>query len=120
MVISNYFFAIAINMENPRFAFFLFLIPVGTFIDAIPISIAGFGVGEGAYHWLFGSLGHSEKGAMTAFLMHLAKVLWALVGAVFYLTSRKAIERARERLRETEHPEDLIPEPSAGEGPQAL
>ena len=114
MVVSNYCFALALGMENARFIYFLFLIPVGTFIDAIPISIAGFGVGEGAYHWLFGSLGHKQNlGFMIALLMHICKVLWALVGAVFYLTGRKSIERARERLAETAHPEDIIPEPES-------
>jgi uncharacterized protein (TIRG00374 family) len=112
MVISNFCFALALGMENAQFIYFLFLIPVGTFIDAIPISIAGFGVGEGAYHWLFSSLGH-KLGAMVALLMHASKVLWALVGAVFYLTGRKSIERARERLAETAHPEDIIPEPES-------
>lgn len=114
MVVSNFCFAGALGMKDANFAFFLFLIPVGTFIDAAPVSIAGFGVGEGAYQWLFGSLGHAVNlGAMIALLMHLAKVLWALVGAVFYITSRKAIQRARERLAESAHPEDDIPEPSA-------
>jgi uncharacterized protein (TIRG00374 family) len=113
MVAANFCFALALGMDDARFIYFLFLIPVGTFIDAIPISIAGFGVGESAYDWLFGSLGLAVNlGAMIALLMHVAKVLWALVGAVFYLTSRKAIERARERIRQTEHPEDIIPEPS--------
>jgi hypothetical protein len=112
MVASNYCFALALGMEDARFHLFLFLIPVGTFIDAVPISIAGFGVGESAYQWLFGSLGHAVNlGAMIALLMHLAKILWAMVGAVFYLTSRKALERARQRLSETAHPEDIIPEP---------
>jgi uncharacterized protein (TIRG00374 family) len=118
MVVSNFCFALALGMENARFTYFLFLIPVGTFIDAIPISIAGFGVGEGAYHWLFGSLGY-KLGAMVALLMHACKVLWALVGAIFYVTSRKSIERARERLAETEHPEDIIPEPESGNSTSA-
>ncbi len=116
MVVSNFCFAIALDMPDPKFVFFLFLIPVGTFIDAVPITVAGFGVGESAYDWLFGSLSHAVNlGAMIALLMHLAKVLWALVGAIFYVTSRKAIERARRRLAETEHPEDIIPEPAGDE-----
>jgi hypothetical protein len=120
MVLANFCFAHALGMEDARFMYFLFLIPVGTFIDAIPISIAGIGVGEGAYTWLFGSLGaaRAQTGFMIAVLMHLAKILWALVGAIFYLTGRKAIERARQRLSEAQHPEDVIPEPdSAGEAP---
>ncbi len=120
MVVSNFCFALALGMENARFIYFLFLIPVGTFIDAIPISIAGFGVGEGAYHWLFGSLGNKVNlGFMIALLMHMSKVLWALVGAVFYVTGRKAIERARERIADTEHPEDIIPEPESGNSSSA-
>jgi hypothetical protein len=118
MVISNYCFALALGMKDARFVYFLFLIPVGTFIDAIPISIAGFGVGEGAYHWLFSSLGH-KLGAMVALLMHVSKMLWALVGAVFYVTGRKSIERARERLAEAQHPEDIIPEPESDDQPDA-
>ncbi len=114
MVISNYCFAAALGVKEISFIYFLFLIPVGTFIDAVPISIAGIGVGEGAYSWLFGSFGKANKGFMIAVLMHVVKILWALVGAVFYLTSRKAIERARKRLAETEHPEDIIPEPADG------
>lgn len=101
MVVSNYCFAFALGMKDARFAYFLFLIPVGTFIDAAPVSIGGLGVGESAYHWLFGSLGHAVNlGAMIALLMHLSKVLWALVGAIIYVTGRKAIERARKKTRQ--------------------
>ena len=114
MVVSNFCFAKALGMEDTRFVLFLFLIPVGTFIDAIPISIAGFGVGEGAYSWLFGSLGQAKLGAAIALLMHMSKVLWALFGSIFYLTGRKAIQRARARLAEAGHPEDIIPAPPAG------
>jgi uncharacterized protein (TIRG00374 family) len=113
MVIANFCFAHALGLKDIAFVYFLFLIPVGTFIDAIPISIAGIGVGEGAYRVLFGSMGAAQAGLMTAVLMHLAKILWALVGAVFYITGRKAIERARGRLAEAGHPEDVIPDPDA-------
>jgi uncharacterized protein (TIRG00374 family) len=113
MVLANFCFAHALGMKDIAFIYFLFLIPVGTFIDAIPISIAGIGVGEGAYRVLFGSMGAAQAGLMTAVLMHLAKILWALVGAVFYITGRKTVERARERLKETEHPENIIPEPDS-------
>jgi len=120
MIVSNFCFAHALGMTEARFVYFLFLIPVGTFIDAIPISIAGIGVGEKAYDWLFGSLGHSRNlGAEIALLMHASKVLWALVGAIFYITGRKTVERARERLKETEHPEDIIPEPESNAGSSA-
>ena len=118
MVVSNFCFALALDMKDAHFIYFLFLIPVGTFIDAVPISIAGIGVGEGAYSWLFGSMGKADIGFMTAVLMHLGKMLWAVFGAIFYITNRKTIEKARKRIAESEDPEDTIPEPDT-ENPEA-
>ncbi|MFH1422913.1 MAG: lysylphosphatidylglycerol synthase transmembrane domain-containing protein [Planctomycetota bacterium] len=90
MTYSNYLFAVALDMEVVSFLRFLFLIPVGLFIDCIPISIAGIGWGEAAYGALFPLAGYAAKlGICIAALMHCAKIIWAIPGLFLYLGGRK-------------------------------
>jgi uncharacterized protein (TIRG00374 family) len=90
-VCANYFFALALHVEPVSFSVFLFLIPVGIFLDSIPVSIAGLGWGEAAYGILFPLAGYrSTLGTSVAAVMHCAKIIWGLAGSVFYLTRRKS------------------------------
>jgi hypothetical protein len=91
-ICANYFFALALDVEPVSFLVFLFLVPVGIFIDSIPVSIAGLGWGEAAYGVLFPLAGYKPTlGTSVAALMHCAKIIWGLAGSVFYLIGRKSL-----------------------------
>ena len=63
------------------FPHLIFAVLVSLFIEALPISIAGLGVGEQAFDWLFAILFTTEVaplGAEVALLMHITKILSSL------------------------------------------
>lgn len=71
----------------------LFAVPMGFVVTAVPISPAGIGVGQVAFHYLFKIYLNKETTfgttAITAF--QLSIFCWALLGAFFYLRRRKPI-----------------------------
>ncbi len=72
---------------------YLFAVPIGFIISAIPISPAGIGVGQLAFAFLFHIHSHSDTSigqvAVTAY--QVAFLLWGLGGAVFYLLRKKPV-----------------------------
>lgn len=71
----------------------MFAVPMGFVVTAVPISPAGIGVGQVAFHYLFQLYLNKETSfgttAITAFQLSL--VTWAILGAFFYLRRRKPI-----------------------------
>ncbi len=71
----------------------LFAVPMGFVVTAVPISPAGIGVGQVAFHYLFQIYLNKQTSfgttAITAFQLSIA--CWALLGAFFYLRRRKPI-----------------------------
>lgn len=70
----------------------LFGVLVSLFIEALPISIAGLGVGEQAFDWLFPLLFTgvvATLGAEIALLMHITKILTTLPGIPLLFIAQK-------------------------------
>lgn len=69
----------------------LFAVPMGFVVTALPISPAGVGVGQVAFHYLFQIYLNKETSfgttAITAFQLAIAS--WAVLGAFFYLRRGK-------------------------------
>ncbi len=96
LVLVGFTYAIGKQMGEdtiPLSAYF-FLVPVGTVIQALPISPAGIGVGQAAFYFLFSHyLGReSALGPTSATAMQLLSFAWGLVGAFFYLRRKKPSE----------------------------
>jgi len=100
-VIAHWFFSRSLGATSGEMnlASFFFLVPIGLVINAIPIAPMGLGVGEGAFHLLFG-LFKFAKGAMLVLLFHLAQFLTSLVGLAYFIAGkseyRKIIEEAED------------------------
>jgi uncharacterized protein (TIRG00374 family) len=76
---------------------YFFLVPVGLFVNSIPIGLpGGLGVGEGAFGLLFqwagdvSSTGASHGGDIMA-LLRLSQLAWGTVGAAIYVFDRKTL-----------------------------
>ncbi len=82
-------------LEVPaRVVDYLYLIPIGLFLNALPISFGSWGTGEIAWAELFEfaavDLGPTN-GAELCFLLHILMLFWSLSGGLLYLTYRDGI-----------------------------
>ena len=85
----------AMQIELPLAAYF-FLVPIGSVVQALPISPAGIGVGQAAFYYLFNQYLHtqSQLGPTAVTATQLASFAWGLLGAFFYLRRKKPVELA--------------------------
>ena len=90
----------ALGESSIPLSVFIFIVPVGLVVQALPISPAGIGVGQAAFYFMFNLyLGHeSQLGPTAMTVMQMVSLLWGLVGAYFYLTLRKPAALAAEQL----------------------
>lgn len=99
------FFGYALGIENIGVTEYLLIVPIGFFINALPISVGGWGVGEVAFLSLFSLFNVAEEKAIAlAFLMHLAFLAVGMIGSVFYITEGIKVP---DKLKSTQSLEDL-------------
>lgn len=81
----------AMGVQDIPLSVYFFLVPVGTVVQALPISPAGIGVGQAAFFFLFKFyLGEdSQLGPTAVTLTQLLSFAWGLLGAFFYLRRKK-------------------------------
>ena len=74
---------------------YLFAVPIGFMLSALPLSPAGVGVGQMAFLFLFSlHLGtSSEVGPAVITVFQIALFAWGLVGAVFYLRRKQGPQK---------------------------
>jgi hypothetical protein len=99
--------------------FSLTLVAVG--VTTLPISIAGWGVGEWAYAVLFSQLSPANwtpAMALSVLFRVLTVVVWSLLGAVFLMLGERPThaQLERELAEEKELLEEPVPESAAKEG----
>ena len=85
LVLTNFLFCLALGipLSYPQL---LWVVAVVSFLQSLPISIAGVGVREGAYVYLLGLLGISESAALAlSLLIFGTQVLFALAGGLVQL-----------------------------------
>lgn len=84
-IIGYYVLSKGLGMTVPIGYFFLF-IPLATIVAMLPISLAGLGIREGAFVFLFAKAGASTEQALTLSLMWFATMtMVSLIGGVAYL-----------------------------------
>lgn len=81
---------------------YLFIVPAGMIVMALPISPAGVGVGQVAFLYLFNLLLGSDShfGATAITLSQVIQLCWALIGAIFYIQRRGNHAVQRTSLRD--------------------
>lgn len=98
-IIVIYLFGLAIGIPEITLKHYMLLVPIAFFINALPISIGGWGVGEMAFISLFAIFGvPEEKSFSLALLMHIIYLAWGMVGAIPYLT-QGAVETDTEKMQ---------------------
>jgi uncharacterized protein (TIRG00374 family) len=71
---------------NVRFVYVVMVVPIIYLLEALPISINGFGVREGAFTFFFMKVGVSmEQAFAIAVFVLLSRLIKALTGGVFFL-----------------------------------
>jgi uncharacterized protein (TIRG00374 family) len=98
------------------------LVPVALGIATLPISIAGWGVGEWAYAVLFSRLSPSNwipAMALSVLFRVSTVVVWSLLGAVFLIRGERPThaQLEQELAEEKELLKEPVQEGTAGEGP---
>lgn len=92
VVLFMYFIGVVLH-ENIGIDAYFFAVPTGLIIMAIPISVAGVGVGQMAFLYLFQIYTQQQsvigQTAITAF--QLALLIWGLLGAFFYLKRKRPV-----------------------------
>ena len=85
VIIAYYVLSKGLGMTVPLGYFFLF-IPLATVVSMLPVSLAGLGIREGAFVFLFAKAGASKEEALTLSLMLFAiMAAVSLIGGVEYL-----------------------------------
>ncbi|MBN1161500.1 MAG: flippase-like domain-containing protein [Dehalococcoidales bacterium] len=89
LVAINYIFIISIGQSIDLKDLFVFL-PVIALLTSIPISINGLGLREGAYIYLFSTIGFTNSESLSISLLNFVLFLISgLPGALFYLLSSR-------------------------------
>ncbi len=89
LVAINYIFIISIGKSIELNDLFVFL-PVIALLTSIPISINGLGLREGAYIYLFATIGFTNSESLSISLLNfILFLLTGLPGAIFYLLSSR-------------------------------
>ncbi|MFQ5587047.1 MAG: lysylphosphatidylglycerol synthase transmembrane domain-containing protein [Thermodesulfobacteriota bacterium] len=99
IIIGYYILARAVGMDIPLHYFFFF-VPIATVVAMIPLSLAGLGIREGAFVFLFAKAGGSPAEAMSiSLLFFFAMLIVSLIGGVEYLRrgsiSMKSVDTMR-------------------------
>ena len=85
IIIGYYVLSRGLGMTVPIGYFFLF-VPLATVVSMLPVSLAGLGIREGAFVFLFAKAGASKEEALTLSLMWFAiMAAVSLVGGMEYL-----------------------------------
>lgn len=76
----------ALGLEAGLAMYFVF-IPIVLLIMLLPVTVSGLGTGQGAFVWLFGTIGVPAAGALALSILFIALgVLGNLPGGVLYIT----------------------------------
>ncbi|BBM84971.1 lysylphosphatidylglycerol synthase transmembrane domain-containing protein [Candidatus Uabimicrobium amorphum] len=83
-----YGFATALGINLPIYIFFVF-VPISFIIIMLPISLAGWGVGEATYSYLFSTVGVPKTKAVTlSVLTKFGKMLVGTIGALIWVSDK--------------------------------
>lgn len=85
-------FASRLVPEMPPIHVFLFAVPVGFMVTAVPLAPGGIGVGQAAFFYLFSkAMGHeTDIGAIGITACQALQLLYGIVGAGFFIMMKRA------------------------------
>ncbi|NUM35832.1 MAG: flippase-like domain-containing protein [Candidatus Brocadiae bacterium] len=85
--IAVYGFALALGIHTiPWYTYFVY-VPIGFLLMALPISLAGWGVGEAAYSFMFTKVGlPPEQAVVLSILVKIGQMLISLIGGFVWLS----------------------------------
>lgn len=89
IVVINYWVALELGARDIGIIYFFLFIPIVSAVSAIPVSVAGWGVGEIAYKEYFSYVGLTgETSVSLSLVLRLILLAWSLVGLPLYLLHR--------------------------------
>ena len=95
-IVINYQIGLGLGMEGVSIGYFFLFIPLAAAISAIPVSVAGWGVGEAAYKKCFNYVGVGGQISVSiSFLLRLMMLAWSLIGLPLYLSHKPQTEKRK-------------------------
>lgn len=92
-IFLDYLLALSLGIELPLNCFFA-MVPIVIILSTIPISIAGLGIREGIYVYLFGLIGMPKTlGFSISILVFSLSICSALTGGIIYLIIGNRLKR---------------------------
>lgn len=89
IVVINYRIALGLGARDIGITYFFLFIPIVSAVSAIPVSVAGWGVGEITYKEYFSYVGLAgEISVSLSLILRLMLLAWSLVGLPLYLLHR--------------------------------
>ncbi|MCD5401031.1 flippase-like domain-containing protein [candidate division NPL-UPA2 bacterium] len=96
IIVINYQIALGLGVRDIGIAYFFLFIPIVSAISSIPISAAGWGVGEMAYKEYFSYVGLAGGISVSISLtLRLMLLAWSLIGLPLYLLHRSPLNKER-------------------------
>jgi len=88
-IIGIYCFGRALRITDVGIVHYFVVVPVCFIISSVPLTPAGWGVGEVVFRTLFGAVGVAGTAAVTMSIIYrLTQALWTLPGGVFLMVQR--------------------------------
>ena len=95
IILFFWFFAQISGAPNVSFSVYIFVVPLGLLSTALPVSVAGIGIGQAALYYLYklytGIDSQIGPNAFTAYQIIL--LCWGLLGAYLYVTRKTAFKQ---------------------------
>lgn len=91
-----YVAGLGLGFHEVSFTTYLFVVPIGFMIQAIPIAPAGIGIGQAAFLFLFNAAAQTDSvlGPSTITAFQITTFCYGLIGAFCYLRMSKSILRS--------------------------
>lgn len=87
--IAVYGFSRALGLDVPMHVFFVY-VPIGYLVMMLPISLAGWGVGEATYSYLFSNVGIAKTQSITmSILLKISQMIAGFWGGILWLSGTK-------------------------------
>jgi len=105
IVLMNYGYGRALGIEDVSIGSYYTFVPIILLATGLPISVAGWGVGEGLFIYIFGQMGvEAARATALSIMFRLTALVWSLPGLGFFLfmKGRGTSEEMREAWKKEE------------------
>jgi len=112
--ISFYSIALALPGSPPSLAEHFAIVPLANTTGALPLPMGALGALEGVMNYLYRAMAGSHEGLLVCFGYRIITILLALVGAVYYIGSRREVVAAIHEAEDVERAEEEAGASAAG------